>query len=142
MPARAHGRVDVVPVDYVADGIVHLLDRGEAGVFNLVAGRDAPTVEDLVDLGSARFGRPRPELVEPGEPTALADGEVYVPYFDMQVVFDDSRARAILGPAGIAGPPLADYFSTLIDYAEATKWGKTAMTREEARERSAATAAA
>ena len=38
VPALAHGRVDVVPVDYVADGIVYLLDRAESGVFNLVAG--------------------------------------------------------------------------------------------------------
>src|SRR5205085_668870 len=42
VPARAEARVDVVPVDYVADAIVHLLDRSEAGVFNLVSGRGAP----------------------------------------------------------------------------------------------------
>jgi hypothetical protein len=110
-------------------------------VFNLTAGRDAPTVDELLELGSARFGRPRPRLVEPGEPTALADGEVYVPYFDMRVVFDDSRARAVLGPAGIKAPRLADCFGRLIDYAEATRWGKRQMTREEARERFAAVAA-
>jgi len=142
VPAKAHGRVDVVPVDYVADGIVHLLDRGEAGVFNLVAGREAPTVDDLLDMGHVRFGRDRPELVEPGQPTALADGEVYVPYFDMQVVFDDSRARALLAPAGITCPRLGDYFGRLIDYAEAARWGKVAITREEARERAAQATAA
>ena len=94
VPALADGRVDVVPVDYVADGIVHLLDRAEAGVFNLVAGREAPTVDELIELGIGALRQPAPELVEPGEPTALADGEVYVPYFDMKVVFDDARARA------------------------------------------------
>jgi thioester reductase-like protein len=142
VPARPGARVDVVPVDYVADGIVHLLDRTEAGVFNLVAGRDAPTVSELIDLGTERFGRPAPALVEPGnDPGALADGEVYVPYFDMQVVFDDARARALLGPAGIRAPRLADYFSRLIDYAEAAKWGKRPLTREEAREGYAAAAA-
>ena len=57
VPALADGRVDVVPVDYVADGIVHLLDRAEAGVFNLVAGRDAPTVDELIELGAERFDR-------------------------------------------------------------------------------------
>jgi long-chain acyl-CoA synthetase len=142
VPALAEGRVDVVPVDYVADGIVHLLDRGEAGVFNLVAGRDAPTVAELIGLGCERFGRPAPELVPPGNPTALADGEVYLPYFDMKVVFDDTRARAVLGPAGISAPRLESYFGTLIDYAEAAKWGKRPVTREEARERVAAVAAA
>ena len=142
VPALADGRVDVVPVDYVADGIVHLLDSREAGVFNLVAGREAATVAELIELGCERFGRPRPRLVAPGEPTALADGEVYVPYFDMRVVFDDARARGVLAPAGIRPPRLADCFGNLIDYAEAAAWGKRPMSREEARERMAAAAAA
>ena len=49
-PGAARRRcVDVVPVDYVADALVHLLDtHGAAGVFNLVAGRDACTVDELV----------------------------------------------------------------------------------------------
>jgi len=140
VPALADGRVDVVPVDYVADGIVHLLDRADAGVFNLVAGGAAPTVGELIGMGSERFGRPRPELVEPGVGTALADGEVYVPYFDMRVVFDDTRARSVLVPAGIEAPPLADYFGTLMEYAEATRWGKRPMGREEARRRLAVAA--
>ena len=135
VPALAHGRVDVVPVDYVADGIAYLLDHSETGVFNLVAGHDAPTVDELIELGTQRFAIPRPELVEPGEPTALADGEVYVPYFDMQVVFDDSRAREVLEPAGIRAPKLADCFGNLIDYAEAARWGKRPMSRQAARER-------
>ena len=126
VPALADGRVDVVPVDYVADGIVHLLDRAEAGVFNLVAGREAPTVEELITMGTEAFGIERPQLVEPGAPTKLADGEVYVPYFDMKVVFDDERARAVLEPAGIRAPRLADCFGALIDYAEAARWGKRA----------------
>ena len=140
VPALAEGRVDVVPVDYVADAIVYLLDRSEVGVFNLVAGRDAPTVDDLISLGEQRWER-EIEVVEPGEPTALADGEVYVPYFDMKVVFDDTRARALLEPAGIRPAKLADCFGALIDYAEAARWGKRQITREEARERVAAAAA-
>jgi thioester reductase-like protein len=134
VPALADGRVDVVPVDYVADGIVNLLGRAEAGVFNLVAGRDAPTVAELIAMGAERFARPQPELVEPGGGTALADGEVYLPYFDMRVVFDDARARSVLEPAGIRAPRLADYFGALIDYAEATRWGKQPMSRQAARE--------
>ncbi len=135
VPALADGRVDVVPVDYVADGIVHLLDRPEGGVFNLVAGHEAPTVADLLHMGAERFDRPRPELAEPGGPSALADGEVYLPYFDMRVIFDDARARSVLEPAGIRAPRLADYFGALIDYAEAARWGKRPMSRQAARER-------
>jgi thioester reductase-like protein len=147
VPARAAGRVDVVPVDYVADALVHLLDRDEVGVFNLTAGRDAATVGELVDLTAERFpDRPKPKLVEPVRDPSAVDGDeagaVYVPYFDMHVVFDDRRARALLEPAGIRPPRLAEYFDTLMDYAEAARWGKTRITREEARERRGIAAAA
>ena len=137
VPALADGHVDVVPIDYVADGLVHLLGRREAGVFNLVSGRNAPQVDELVNLASDYFGKPHPKLVEPLAPEHVGDdqGDVFVPYFDMRVVFDDTRARAVLGPAGIEAPVLRDYFGKLMEYAEAARWGKRAITREQARAR-------
>ena len=128
VPARADARVDVVPVDYVADALVRLLDQDTEGVFNLVAGRDAPTAGDLIELACDRFDKPRPRLVPPGS-LDLDGGGVYLPYFDMDVVFDDTRARSALG---LAAPRLEDYFSTLIDYAESARWGKRGVSREEA----------
>jgi thioester reductase-like protein len=138
VPALPEAHVDVVPVDYVADALVHLLDTEDEGVFNLVAGREAATANELMGLACDRFGRPRPQIVPPGEADDDSTGEhgaVYLPYFDMEVVFDDARARAVLEPAGITAPRLGDYFQTLIDYAEAARWGKRSMTRDEARER-------
>jgi thioester reductase-like protein len=139
VPALPAAHVDVVPVDYVADALVRLLDIADQGVFNLVAGRDAPIATELVELACDRFERPHPRVVPPGSVDELDDaddhGAVYLPYFDMDVVFDDARARAALGPAGIRPPRLPEYFGTLMDYAEATRWGKRQMTREEARER-------
>jgi thioester reductase-like protein len=142
VPALADARVDVVPVDYVADALVHLLGRREAGVFNLVSGREAPTVGELVELASDWFGKPRPALVDPVEPEHVGDeqGGVYVPYFDMRVVFDDVRARSVLTPAGIEPPALRDYFGTLMEFAEATRWGKRPIPRGEARGRLAVSA--
>ena len=142
VPALADGHVDVVPIDYVADGLVHLLGGREAGVFNLVSGRNAPRVEELVNLASDYFGKPHPKLVDPIAPEHVGDdqGDVFVPYFDMRVVFDDTRARAVLGPAGITAPVLRDYFGRLMEYAEAARWGKRSMTREQARKRVAVAA--
>lgn len=140
VPALPHGRVDVVPVDYVADAILHQLDRHDTGVLNLVAGDHAPTVEELVDLAVGHFDRPRPRLVEPGS-AGVPGTEDYLPYFDMDVTFDDRRARALLEPAGIRCPRLAEYFGMLVDYAAATRWGKRPVSREEARARGAALAA-
>jgi len=128
VPARPEARVDVVPVDYVADALVRLLESDAEGVFNLVAGRGAPTAADLIELACDRFDKPRPRLVPPGS-MELDGGGVYLPYFDMDVVFDDARARSALG---LAPPPLEDYFGTLIDYAESVRWGKRSVSREEA----------
>ena len=105
VPARRDGRVDVVTVDYVAAGLVALLDRDDAGVFNLVAGKHAVTVEQLVELACTRFEKPEPTLLEPGsEPADLngGHGDVFLPYFEVETVFDDARAQALLAPHGVA----------------------------------------
>jgi nucleoside-diphosphate-sugar epimerase len=141
LPALPSGRVDIVPVDYVADALVRLLDRREAGVFNLVAGRNAATVEELTTLASKYFDKPVPPFVDPVDPDSDDHDSVYVPYFDMRVVFDDARARSVLVPAGIEAPPLRDYFGRLMDYAVAVRWGKKKMTREAAHNRRAELAA-
>jgi long-chain acyl-CoA synthetase len=145
VPAHPERHVDVVPVDYVADALVHLLDTDESGVVNLVAGRDAATVDELIGLAAAAFDRERPPVVPPGSAgtgSTHADdqGAVYFPYFDMEVRFDDARARSLLAPAGIRCPRLADYFPVLMDYANRAKWGKTMLTREDAQEAASAAA--
>jgi thioester reductase-like protein len=133
IPSLPSAHVDIVPVDYVADGLVRLLDVDDQGVFNLVAGRDAPFASEVVELACDRFDRPRPAVVDGGGPDDDEHGAVYMPYFDMEIVFDDSRTRAAL--PGLRAPRVADFFNTLMDYAEETRWGKRPMTREEARER-------
>ena len=134
IPSLPTAHVDIVPVDYVADGLVCLLDSRAEGVFNLVSGREAPLANEVVELACDRFDRPRPAIVEGGVQSDDDHGAVYLPYFDMDIVFDDSRARALLEPAGIRPPLLTDYFGRLIDYAEAVRWGKRSMKRDEARE--------
>ena len=133
IPALPSAHVDIVPVDYVADGLVRLLDVPDQGVFNLVAGRDAPFANELVELACDRFDRPRPAVVPEGGPDDDEHGAVYMPYFDMEIVFDDSRTRAAM--PDLRAPRVSEFFGTLMDYAQDTRWGKRAMTREEARER-------
>jgi nucleoside-diphosphate-sugar epimerase len=132
VPAKPDGRVDVVPVDYVADGIFKLIGSDATGTFNLVSGAEASTCDELAELACAHFGRPKPPFVGTGEfGDAAADehGAVYLPYFDMEVVFDDANTRERLG---IQAPQLLSYFDTLLDYADHAKWGKRGITREEA----------
>ena len=137
VPAKPDGRVDVVPVDHVADGIMRLAEGDATGTFNLVSGEHAATVDQLAELACAHFDRPRPPYVQAGAfGGAAADehGAVYLPYFDMSVVFDDTRTRTLLG---LRPPKLPEYFDALMDYAELAKWGKRGLSREEARERGA-----
>ena len=54
--------------------------------------------------------------------------EVYFPYFSLDLRFDDRRARELLDPLGIRATPVAEYFDTLIDFAEAARWGRAPST--------------
>jgi len=134
VPARRDSIVDFVPVDYVTDGILALLDdEGARGTYNLVAGERALTAGELVQLHSSLTGR-APVRFAPVQATdgLPAGGETFVPYFDVRCRFTDVCAAAVLERAGVEKPSPADYLGRLIDYARATGWGKRPMTREAA----------
>ena len=131
IPASPDGRVDIVPVDYVADALVHLLDHDEVrDTLNLVAGDGAATNEQVLNMAAQHLGRPRPRLVDPGETPELEEAEVYIPYFDVRTEFDDRRAQEVLAPHGIRAPALDAYFGPLLDYARTARWGRRSVTRE------------
>jgi len=138
VPARPDARVDVVPADYVADAVVHLLrERPDVrGVVHATAGDGAITAERLLALACDAFGREMPEFVEATPELAERSEEAgrYLPYFDMDVIFDDARAREVLGPAGLRAPALEDYFPAIADFAQRARWGKRPLTRAQARE--------
>jgi nucleoside-diphosphate-sugar epimerase len=124
IPAPPDARVDIVPVDHVAHAIVTALRADVRGTLNVVAGDDAVTVGRLAELAAGALGRERPALGAPASDLAVHSPEAaaYLAYFDMRVVFDDARARSVLGPA----PLLEDYFGRLIEYAQRARWGKRA----------------
>jgi thioester reductase-like protein len=133
VPARLDGVVDVVPVDYVARAIAHVLTlRAAQGTLHLVAGEHAATVDELMTLGATALGRPRPRLLTDASAMRMNEARIYVPYFDVRTRFDATRTREVLSPAGLEPPPLARYFDALIAYAQATRWGKRPVTREAA----------
>ena len=123
---------DIVPIDYVGDGLLALLDHDEVrGTVALVAGAAAPTNAELIELACRQFGREPPRIVARsltrgcGRPALRA-------LLRHRANLDDARARALLGPLGISAPPLRDYFPTLIEYAERARWGKNRITRQAA----------
>jgi long-chain acyl-CoA synthetase len=152
LPVRRSSPVDVVPVDYVADAVFEL-SRGPVAhdddTYHLVAGRNASTVGRLLDLSADFFGRRQPRglppllyrrLVHPvlvrgsggKRRRALESSEVYFPYFSMGVRYDDRRARSRLGPVGIQAAPVERYFDRLARFAVRSRWGRVAVTRDQA----------
>ena len=131
VPADPEGVVDIVPIDYVADGIVHLLGMPEVpGTVALVAGQRAASNLQLIETACRVLDRDPPMLN--ADATMRGEGATFLPYFDVTTRFDDSHAREALEPAGIEMSDLDDYFPAVIDYALRAKWGKADMTREAA----------
>ena len=152
VPARRSAPVDVVPAGYVADAIFELSTRPDSAgrTFTLAAGPEASTVGELIDTSAAAFGRRRGVALSPwlyklavhpvllrrtkgSRRRALKRAEVFFPYFDVRARFDTSAASEALGRAGIRVPPLSSYFHALVNFANATEWGRRPLTRVEAR---------
>lgn len=139
VPAREDSIVDFVPVDYVTDGILALLDSDDAhGTYNLVAGDHALTAGQLVQLHSSISGLEPLHFVAQETDAGLPAGvETFVPYFDVRCRFTDERACGVLAAAGVGGdavvkPDPRDYLAQLISYARGTAWGKRPMSRQAA----------
>ncbi|HTU79939.1 MAG TPA: SDR family oxidoreductase [Solirubrobacteraceae bacterium] len=132
VPARADSIVDFVPVDYVTDGVLALLDDEHArGTYNLVAGERALSAGELVALHCSLSGREPARFVAPVQRDGLPAGaETFAPYFDVRCRFTDERASAALARAGLAKPDPREYLERLIVYARAAAWGKRAISRE------------
>jgi long-chain acyl-CoA synthetase len=133
LPVDPDGLIDIVPVDYVADALVYLLDHPEIdGRLNLVSGDAAITNADMIRLACDWLGRPAPTLRAPSGRSQIEDLETFMPYFDVATRFDDSHARAHLTPAGIETAPFGDFFLTIAEYAQRARWGKLKLTRQRA----------
>jgi thioester reductase-like protein len=157
LPARGEAPVDVVPVDYVADATFALSQAPEAegATFHLTASEQATSVGELVELASAFFKRPAPRLIDPmlyrrllhpllvrgardeRHRRSLRRSETFFPYFDMDVTYDDRRARVALRASGIEPTPLPKYFDRLVHFALAADWGRRELPRARAAEATA-----
>ena len=69
---------------------------------------------------------------------ALRRSEIFFPYFDARVHYDDRRTRALLHGSGIEPAPLDEYFDRLIAFAMAAEWGKRELLAGGARARTPA----
>lgn len=147
VPYDSEGRLDIVPVDFVASAIVALSKdaRTIGGTFHLAAGpgRDT-TFAALADHLSSRLGRRQPIRVKPiwwrrvirpslmlvpskNLRKTLETGVVYRPYLELRLQFDTTHADAYLQPAGVRCPPVIAYIDTIVDAAVASDFGRRAV---------------
>jgi thioester reductase-like protein len=151
LPARRRTPVDVVPVDYVADAVFAISRRPADGLqtYHLVAGEQATTVGELVDLTAKELGRRKPLIVplalyrrllhpllvrrsDDRRRRGLERMETFFPYFSMRVRYRDERAKSALAPTDVRLPRIERYFGRLLDFAQRTRWGRLKLSRRNA----------
>jgi thioester reductase-like protein len=119
LPGRPDARLDLVPVDFVADAVFAVAaDPGSVGgCFHLAAGPDrSPELGEVRDLAAEHFQRP--PLLIGGDPSSLpsalrAEVELYAPYLTCDLAFAVTGADTFLAKAGVDLPNLAEYFAIM-----------------------------
>jgi nucleoside-diphosphate-sugar epimerase len=155
VPGRESALVDLIPVDFAADAVNHLVERDFAPgtTYHVCAGAaSSAPLGALLDATTSAFERYRPawrkrsiarpalvdldtyELfvrsVEEAGNTVLLQATRAVQAFAYQLaypkVFDARRATASLAPAGIHVPPVLDYYDRIVRWCIETNWGAPA----------------
>jgi long-chain acyl-CoA synthetase len=129
VPAEPDARLDIVPVNVVADALLELVSGPpRTGAFHVVSGAGAPTNAELATMAAEAFDAEPPRFVGPGvDPGAEKRAGALLPYFRVRCTFDDARGSQ-LAP-GSAPPPIGDYFPALMRYAREARWGKEPLPR-------------
>jgi thioester reductase-like protein len=133
--------LDVVPLDYVASVMHHILFRTEptGKTFHIVAGAAAaPAVGNVVRYFLNYLGRNLTgvservlSLDQSGEgqttenPRTLQLMAVFDPYLKVTRHFDNTNTLTALQGSGITLPLFTGYFDELLDYCFAVNWGRT-----------------
>lgn len=132
LPFRPDGRIDIVPVDYVADAVamLHEKEKPEHEIYHLSSGAESETFVELTDALSKAQGKRGPRFV-PGlegsssriiNTLARRAGKVgglamllkvFYPYLVWNTVFDNSRVVAEMGRKPV---PFSEYCYPLLRY--------------------------
>lgn len=145
IPAERDAVLDIVPVDFVVDALLHVLEREDSlgGCYHLSAGTQV-RIEDVVRLTAEIFElrrvppyvsprrlypllRPLLALVLVGRlRNVIQVGDVYVPYLSKRLVFDNRSTRAALQGTAVRMPDMHAYLKTILGYARESDFGRRA----------------
>jgi nucleoside-diphosphate-sugar epimerase len=138
LPFRPGDRIDVVPVDYVADAIatLHTKEAPLHDIYHLSSGVDSETFREITTALAAGRGKRTPVFapeIEGASVTAtnwLANREgkigklatlmkVFLPYLVWDTVFDNSRVTAEMGRGPV---PFSEYCYPLLKFSQETNF--------------------
>ena len=133
VPVDPSSRVDVVPVSFVADSMIRLLQlpRRRFDCYHLAAGPDqVMRCGDVARFLDEFYERANPlRLIPPAEWTrqvhrlyvrtahqrkCFATIKHYLPFLNMDVTYDNARLREELGDQAATIPPVIDYLAGLL----------------------------
>ena len=143
IPGDAEACYDIVPVDYVADALLHILERPDSvgATYHLTAGSSV-TLGRAVELAAEFFAVRRiPPFVSPKRFYALIrpvlyvtlvgparrvlhTSKVYIPYLSRKLRFDNRNALRALAGSGIVPPDMETYLKTVFRYAKDSDFGR------------------
>ena len=146
LPRAGLGRLDCVPVDFVAAGVLAIGRRRDTAgrAFHLVAGRDAITVERAAAETFAALSRrtsapPRTRVLgplawrllrgalswaSPEARRAIEAFSTFEPYTAIGAPFEDHRERGLLHAAGVVLAPASEFFPRAVEYALRANFGR------------------
>ncbi|MBC8218927.1 MAG: SDR family oxidoreductase [Planctomycetes bacterium] len=132
--ANPNATKNFIPVDYLADALWHVLEKGTPGTYHVT--HPSPIklshlrqiLADLFEIPGARLVHHRD--FDKTEPTRLEriyqeTASYYQPYLMGEPVFDRTNTDRALRGANLKVAEIdADSFSRLLSYARSVKWGK------------------
>jgi long-chain acyl-CoA synthetase len=143
IPGDPEACYDIVPVDFVAESLLQILERPDTvgGTYHLTAGSTI-TLGRAVELAADFFAVRRiPPFVSPKRFYALIrpllyvtlvgparrvlhTSQVYIPYLSRKLRFDDGNARSALEGSGLVPSDMETYMKTIFRYAKESDFGR------------------
>ncbi len=146
VPGTPDTKLDLVPIDWVDDAMVYILQRAESvgKVFHITAGpQRAATLEETV-LRALRYfdehtplSRPRTiefisrqeferrrSLMRGREEAMMSQLDTLLPYVSIDRLFDSRNTDALLSQSPISFPRFSNYSDRIFEYCVKTDWGK------------------
>lgn len=146
VPGTPDTLMDLVPIDWVDDAMVHILSRDESvgKVFHITAGEKRAARLDEVVVAAVKYFDKHTPLKHPRvmefitkseygkrrsnmrgrEEALMSQLDTLLPYVTVNRLFDSTNADTLLEGSGIEFPLFKNYSDRIFEYCVRTNWGK------------------